>query len=106
MQQATELIAQKHIGAAPVVVEGRLVGIFSERDLLVRVVAKQKDPRATKVAEVVTRELIVAHTEGSYQACLQKMQAASCRHLPVLRNNQLAGIVSMRDLLGIDGILD
>jgi CBS domain-containing protein len=99
VQQVAELMAEKRIGAVPVLVENRLAGIFSERDLLTRVIALKKDPALTKVSHVMTRNLIVANANDDYQACLEKMKAVSCRHLPVIKDEQLIGIVSMRDLL-------
>ncbi|MDZ7267508.1 MAG: CBS domain-containing protein [candidate division KSB1 bacterium] len=99
VQQAAELMAEKNIGAVPVLAERRLVGIFSERDLLTRVIAQKKDPALIKVGHVMTRNLIVASASDDYPACLEKMKAAGCRHLPVITGDQLVGIVSMRDLL-------
>jgi CBS domain-containing protein len=99
VQRAAELMAENRIGAVPVVAANRLVGIFSERDLLVRVVAEKRDLETTQVGQVMTRQLIVAAAGDNYQACLEKMKAASCRHLPVIQNDELIGIVSIRDLL-------
>ncbi|MDZ7306945.1 MAG: CBS domain-containing protein [candidate division KSB1 bacterium] len=99
VQQAAELMAEKNIGAVPVLAERRLVGIFSERDLLTRVIAQKKDPALIKVGHVMTRNLIVASASDDYPACLEKMKAAGCRHLPVITGDQLVGIGSMRDLL-------
>ena len=78
---------------------GRLVGIFTERDLLTRVVAYGLDPATTSVGEVMTKELVVADVDDHYEAALEKMKDCNCRHLPVVENDRLVGVVSMRDLL-------
>jgi CBS domain-containing protein len=103
--EAARLMAASNVGAVPVVDKGRLVGIFSERDALNRVVAAGLNPAATKVGEVMTSELIVAAAGESYEACLARMTQAHVRHLVVLDKvpgGSLAGIVSLRDLLAAD----
>jgi CBS domain-containing protein len=99
---AARLMSQHHIGALPVTDKGRLVGIFTERDVLTRVVAARRSPDATCVGDVMTASLIVATPDENCQACLQRMQRAHVRHLPVIAEGQLAGIVSVRDLLAAE----
>ncbi len=95
------LMVTKSIGAVPVLEGDRLVGIFSERDLMTRVIVAGKYPQKTQVGEVMTRELVVAEAEESAESCLTKMQNINARHLPVVSGNKLIGMVSMQDLLQI-----
>ena len=99
---AARLMGQHHIGALPVLDHGRLVGIFSERDVLTRVVAVARPPEATHVGDVMSSNLIVAGLDESCETCLQRMQRAHVRHLIVIQEGQLAGIISLRDLLAAD----
>ena len=101
-EDAARVMAAQNIGAVPVVDGDRLVGIFSERDLLTRVVAAGFSPSTTLVREVMTTELVVAEVTESYEACLSRMQQARVRHLIVLDRGRLAGIVSLRDVLVAD----
>ncbi len=95
------LMVTKNIGAVPVLDGDRLVGIFSERDLMTRVIVAGKYPQRTPVGEVMTRELVVAEAGESVESCLQKMQQINARHLPVVSGDKLIGMVSIRDLLQV-----
>jgi len=99
---AARLMSERQIGAVPVVDGERLVGIFTERDVMSRIVAEARDSRATPVREVMSTELVVAEFGESCEACLSRMQQARVRHLIVLDRGRLAGIVSVRDLLAAD----
>ena len=102
VRQAAQYMSTKEVGAVPVLEKGRLVGIFTERDLLAKVVAYGLDPATTTVEEVMTKELVVAEADETYEAALQKMKDCNCRHLPVVDQDRLVGVVSMRDLLLAD----
>lgn len=95
-------MTESNIGLVPILDHGRLVGVFSERDLMTRVIAKDLDVKKVKVDEVMTREIVVAHIDDSYEVCLQKMKDANIRHIIVIEDNILYGVVSIRDLLEID----
>jgi len=99
---AARLMAIHHIGALPVLEDNRLVGIFTERDVLTRIVAAGRDPETTVVGDVMSTDLIVGDVNESYEACLTRMQQAHVRHLLALQEGRLAGIVSMRDVLAAD----
>ena len=99
VRQAAQYMTTRGVGAVPVLEKGRLVGIFTERDVLTRVVAYGLDPATTTVAEVMTKELVVADADEDYEAALEKMKDCNCRHLPVVDQDRLMGVVSMRDLL-------
>jgi CBS domain-containing protein len=100
--EAAQLMAAHRIGAVPVVEGERLVGIFSERDVMTRVVATNRDPAATRVGDVMSTDLVVADISEGHDSCLNRMQQARVRHLLVLDQSRLAGIVSFRDLLAVD----
>lgn len=97
-QQMTE----KNVGAVAVLDSGKLVGVFSERDLMTRVVARGLNPEKTAVHDVMTRSLVVAEPHEDLESALQKMNAQGCRHLPVVDRGNLIGMISLRDLLQID----
>jgi CBS domain-containing protein len=87
------------VGAIPIVEREELVGIFSERDLMTRVVVPRRDPERTLVAEVMTREVVTATLEEHVDFCVEKMRKVGCRHLPVISAGKVIGVLSMRDLL-------
>ena len=102
VQSAAEYMAQKNIGAVSVMDGSRLVGIFSERDVINRVVARSLNPVTTSVASVMTSNLVVASADETYESCLRKMKQANCRHLPIVEGDKLVGFISLRDLLQVD----
>jgi CBS domain-containing protein len=99
---AARVMAEHNIGAVPVVDGDRLAGIFTERDVLMRVVASGRNPDETSVREVMSTDLVVAEVSETYETCLGRMQQARVRHLLVLDQGRLAGILSLRDLLAAD----
>jgi CBS domain-containing protein len=102
VQAAAEFMARYNIGAVPVVDGMQLIGIFSERDLINRVVARGLAPATTMVNDVMTSELVVASVDETYESCLRKMRLAGCRHLPVIEDAKLIGFISLRDLLQVE----
>jgi CBS domain-containing protein len=96
------MMSDKNVGAVAVLDSGRLVGIFSERDLMKRVVAAGLNPEKTPVASVMTRDIVVSKPDDDINVALQKMHSVGCRHLPVIDAGNLVGMVSLRDLLEID----
>lgn len=91
-----------NIGAVPVLEQSDkliLKGIFSERDLLRRCIAKEIDLVKTPVDEVMTKSVIVIEAFDSPEYCLQIMKQENIRHMPVIENNDLKGMISMRDLM-------
>ena len=99
---AARVMSSRHIGAVPVIDGERLVGIFTERDVMARIVAEARDPRATAISEVMSTDLVVTEINETFEACLARMQQARVRHIIVLDNGRLAGIVSLRDLMAAD----
>jgi CBS domain-containing protein len=99
---AARLMSAHHIGALPVLDNERLVGIFTERDVLTRIVAAGRSPETTLVGDAMSTELIVADVNETYEACLSRMQQAHVRHVLALQDGRLAGIVSLRDVMAAD----
>ena len=81
---------------------GKLVGIFSERDVVNRVVAENRDAAQTPIGVVMTKDLIVADPGDDIDEAVQKMVSGNCRHLPIVKGGNLLGMISIRDLLQID----
>jgi len=95
-------MADSNVGLVPVLQAGKLIGVFSERDLVKRVIAKGLSLEDTTVDDVMTRELILAKSDESYEACLKKMKDAYIRHIIIIDDGLLYGVLSMRDLLEMD----
>ncbi len=98
VQQAAALMAQHKVGSLVVTSEGRVAGLFTERDLVWRVVGPGKDPSAVVLADVCTRNLLSVPYDSKCLAAMAKMQAHRCRRLLVFRGNQFLGLVSLTDL--------
>lgn len=97
--QAAREMAANNIGAVPVLRNGELVGIFSERDIMARVVAEGRDPARTRVAEVMTANPLVVDMRENIENCMVLMKDHGFRHLPICDGKKLKGIVSLRDIL-------
>jgi len=96
--EAVSRMNNKKIGAL-LVCSGKLpVGIFTERDVLVRVVAAGKDPKVVTVAQVMTSKLVVIAPKTSVQQVMTIMTEKRCRHLPVMEGEELKGLVSIGDV--------
>ena len=93
------MMSEGRVGAIPIMDDERLVGIFSERDLMTRVVVSGRDPRATRISDVMTHDVVTASLDDTVESCIEKMRAADCRHLPVVHEGRVISMLSMRDLL-------
>jgi CBS domain-containing protein len=102
IKETVGYMAEKGVGILPVMKEDKLVGVFSERDLVKRIIAKDKDLYLTKVQEVMSTDLVVAKIDESHEAALAKMKEAKTRHILVIDGDKLAGVLSIRDLLEVD----
>ena len=97
--EAAKLFAQYNLGAVLIVEDKKLTGIFTERDLAIRVVAEGKDPSQVKLSEVMTENPTSIKPSETVLNALQLMQQTNCRHLPVLdESDKIVAIVSVRDL--------
>lgn len=104
VREVARRMADKNIGAVAVLHEGKLVGIFSERDMMTRVVAQSLDPDKTQIATVMTKNIVVAEPQDHVDDALQKMYTLGCRHLPVVADGNLLAMISLRDLLLFDTV--
>jgi CBS domain-containing protein len=100
VRDAALLMGREHVGALPVLDNGRLVGIFTERDALCRVLACCLDPSVTSVGEVMTRTPQTIDPDRPLAHALIRMYEGGFRHLPVIEEGRLLGVVSARDALG------
>lgn len=99
VSKAAELMAEKRTGAAMIVDQESLVGIFTERDALFRVIAHGLDPDTTRLAEVMTATPQTVDPDSSYGYALVMMQENGFRHAPVVENGKPIGIVSSRSAM-------
>jgi CBS domain-containing protein len=97
--EAVQKMVEARIGAVLVVADDKLVGIFSERDVLVRVVSFHRDPLTTPVAHVMTIDPVTIDAGMSVEDVLDQHSGKEFRHLPVMEDGRLIGMVSVRDLL-------
>jgi CBS domain-containing protein len=96
---ALELMAEKNIGAVLVVDEGKLSGIFSERDYARKVILKGRHSNDTLVEDVMTRQVITIEPEQQLEECMVIMSEKHIRHLPVMKEGELTGIISINDVV-------
>jgi CBS domain-containing protein len=103
VMEAAEFMAQRKIGAVCVMDdEGRLMGVFSERDLLNRVVVPRHDAAALKLGEVTSKLRAVIRCDETPHQALERMEQIGSRHLPVVDGEKWVGMLSMRDLLRVE----
>ncbi|HET6654928.1 MAG TPA: CBS domain-containing protein [Gammaproteobacteria bacterium] len=97
--EALELLADRDVGALPVVDNGQLVGIFSERDYARKVILKGKSSRDTAVDALMTTAVYSVDPDTTVEDCMALMTDRHVRHLPVLDDRRLVGIVSIGDVV-------
>ena len=97
--ELAQAMVDRNIGAVPVLREGELVGIFSERDLMRRVVAAGLDPATTLVGEVMTDDPLTVGPTEDVETCMVLMRRHGFRHLPICEGKLLKGLVSLRDIM-------
>lgn len=97
--EVAKAMTEARVGAVMVVDHERVVGIFTERDLMTRVVVLGLDPESVPVGQVATRDVIYATPDMRRSDAIEMMRRAGCRHLPVIENGELVAMLSMRDLL-------
>jgi CBS domain-containing protein len=97
--ELAQAMVDRNIGAVPVLREGELIGIFSERDLMRRVVAAGLDPSTTLVGDVMTEDPLTVPPDEDLETCMVLMRRHGFRHLPICEGKLLKGLVSLRDIM-------
>jgi signal-transduction protein with cAMP-binding, CBS, and nucleotidyltransferase domain len=92
-------MADFHVGAILVMDYGQLRGVFSERDLMLRVVLQRRDAESTPVSAVMSTEVATIDEAATAEEAMEAMHRRNCRHLPVTRAGEVVGFLSMRDLM-------
>jgi CBS domain-containing protein len=97
--EAIQLMADKNVGALPVLDNGQLIGMISERDYTRKVSLKGKSSKQTPVREIMTQEVVTIKMADSINECMRVMTDCRIRHLPVMEGEKIVGLVSLGDLV-------
>jgi CBS domain-containing protein len=97
--EVARAMVSRNVGAVPVLRDGRLVGIFSERDLMSRVVAEGLDPRTTQVEQVMTKDPLTVVPSETVENCMGLMRRHGFRHLLICEGDCVVSVVSLRDIV-------
>ena len=100
--EATQAMMDRNVGMVAVLDGDRLAGLFSERDVVRRVVGVGRDPSATPVSEVMTTDIVTASQNTVYADAIPLMDGANTRHLPIVEDGRLVSMLSIRDLLRVE----
>jgi CBS domain-containing protein len=96
--EAAKLMAQEDVGPIPVVEDGRLVGIITDRDIVVKMIAKGDDPSSGTVGDIASRDLVTVTPDSDVSEALDLMAENQVRRLPVVDGDRLVGIVAQADI--------
>jgi CBS domain-containing protein len=103
VEEAARFMASKNVGAVCIVDEnGKLLGVFSERDIVRRVVVQNRDPAAVRIEEVLSELRAVINCDETPHQALERMELIGTRHLPVVDGDRWVGMLSMRDLMRVE----
>jgi CBS domain-containing protein len=102
--EVAKVMAKEDVGPVPIVEEGRLTGIVTDRDIVVRVVAEGRDPSSTTVGEIASRDLVTVSPDDDLDVALRQLAQNQVRRIPVVEGDRLVGIVAQADIarLGSD----
>jgi CBS domain-containing protein len=95
---AAKLMAQEDVGPIPLVENGRLTGVITDRDIVVRVVAEGRDPTSTTVGEIASRDLVTASPDDDLDDVTSLLAQHQVRRIPVVEGDRLVGIVAQADI--------
>ena len=96
---AIVMMAEKEVGALMVMADSKLVGVISERDYARKVILKGRSSRETKISEIMTSRVVYTGPEKTIEECMALMTDKRIRHLPIMQDEQLLGVVSIGDLV-------
>jgi CBS domain-containing protein len=96
---ALKLLAEREVGALMVMDHGKLVGVFSERDYTRKIALQGKNSKETKVSEIMTKNVFVVTPDTRTRTCMALMSEKRIRHLPVVEDDTVIGMISIRDIM-------
>jgi CBS domain-containing protein len=99
--EAATLMAEEFVGSVVITSSSKITGIFTERDLMMRVVGKKRDPERVKIKDVMTEDVAIVSPKDTPNRCLSLMKERRCRHLLVFDGDEFVGIVSLRDMVAL-----
>jgi CBS domain-containing protein len=98
LAEAAEIMKGEDVGSVPVVEDGRLVGIVTDRDIVIRAVAERRDPQAVRVDEIASRDVVTVEAEQDLDDALALMARHQVRRLPVVKQERLVGMLAQADV--------
>lgn len=98
LAEAAEIMKGEDVGSVPVVADGRLVGIVTDRDIVIRAVAERRDPQAVRVDEIASRDVVTVEAEQDLDDALALMARHQVRRLPVVKQERLVGMLAQADV--------
>jgi CBS domain-containing protein len=98
VKEAAELMARKDVGPIPIVEDGTLVGIVTDRDIVIRVIAEGRAPEQTTVGEISSKELVTVSPEDDFEDAMRLLAEHQVRRLPVVEEDRLVGILAQADI--------
>lgn len=99
LMEALKMMAQKGVGSLLVIEDGRLVGIITERDFIRKVALKGSNEKEGRVRDIMTSNVITVHPEQTLNDCMELMEKNNIRHLPVVLDEKVIGVISQRAVM-------